>query len=103
MEGLQELRSEPVGRLRLNVPLLAARFVLPRYVAPFIEQYPGITVEVTAEERFVDIVAEGYDAGIRFEKRLEQDMVALPVGPRSMRIALGPDCRAISRAISGAR
>lgn len=66
---------------------MAVRLVLPHVVPPFVAKYPDITLDVTADERFVDIVAEGYDAGIRFEKRLEQDMVAVPIGPRRQRIA----------------
>lgn len=87
LEGISDFRDRPAGRLRLNVPILAARLVLPPLLPAFLAKYPDITVDVTAEERLVDVVAEGYDAGIRFEKRLEQDMVALPLGPRGQRFA----------------
>ncbi|MFD2138237.1 hypothetical protein ACFSLT_28750 [Novosphingobium resinovorum] len=43
-------------------------------------------MEVTVEDSFVDILASGADAGIRYEERLEQDMIAVPIGPRSQRI-----------------
>lgn len=87
LDGVNDFRDRPAGRLRLNVPIVAVRLVLPRIVPPFLAKYPDITLDVTAEERLVDVVAEGYDAGIRFEKRLEQDMVAVPIGPRTQRIA----------------
>lgn len=87
LDVVNDFRDRPAGRLRLNVPIVAARLVLPHIVPPFVAKYPDITVDVTAEERFVDIVAEGYDAGIRFEKRIERDMVAVPIGPRALRLA----------------
>lgn len=87
LDVVNDFRDRPAGRLRLNVPIMAARLVLPRIVPPFLAKYPDITVDVTAEERLVDVVAEGYDAGIRFERRLEQDMVAIPIGPRTQRVA----------------
>lgn len=87
LDVVNDFRDRPAGRLRLNVPVMAARLVLPHVVPPFVAKYPDITLDVTAEERFVDIVAEGYDAGIRFEKRLQQDMVAIPIGPRRQHIA----------------
>jgi DNA-binding transcriptional LysR family regulator len=87
LEVVNDFRDRPAGRLRLNVPIMAARLVLPHIVPPFLAKYPDITIDVTAEERLVDVVAEGYDAGIRFEKRLEQDMVAVPIGPRHQRLA----------------
>lgn len=87
LDVVNDFRDRPAGRLKLNVPIMAVRLVLPRIVPAFLAKYPEITIDVTAEERLVDVVAEGYDAGIRFEKRLEQDMVAVPIGPRMQRIA----------------
>lgn len=80
-------RDRPAGTLRLNVPLSAARLVLPRIVPPFLAAFPDIVLEVIAEESFVDMLAAGCDAGIRYEERLEQDMVAIPIGPRAQRFA----------------
>lgn len=80
-------RDRPAGTLRLNVPLSAARLVLPHIVPPFLAAYPDIVLEVIAEESFVDMLAQGCDAGIRYEERLEQDMVAIPIGPRVQRFA----------------
>lgn len=80
-------RDRPAGTLRLNVPLSAARLVLPHIVPPFLAAFPDIVLEVIAEESFVDMLAAGCDAGIRYEERLEQDMVAIPIGPRTQRFA----------------
>jgi len=87
LDVVNDLRDRPAGRLRLNVPVSAARLVLPAIVPPFLQKYPEICLEVEAEDRFVDVLAEGCDAGIRYEERLEQDMVAIPIGPRVQRFA----------------
>jgi len=80
-------RDRPAGTLRLNVPVVAARLVLPRIVPAFLAAYPDITLEVIAEDTFVDLLAAGCDAGIRYDERLEQDMIAIPIGPREQRYA----------------
>jgi DNA-binding transcriptional LysR family regulator len=80
-------RDRPAGTLRLNVPISAVRLVLPVIVPPFLAAYPEINLEVIAEDSFVDMLAAGCDAGIRYEERLEQDMVAIPIGPRQQRFA----------------
>jgi DNA-binding transcriptional LysR family regulator len=80
-------RDRPAGTLRLNVPVSAARLVLPSIVPAFLAAYPDIRLDVTTEESFVDVLAAGCDAGIRYDERLEQDMIAVPVGPRVQRFA----------------
>ncbi|EPX3037330.1 LysR family transcriptional regulator [Pseudomonas aeruginosa] len=80
-------RERPMGTLRLNVPVSAARLVLPSILPRFLIEYPDIRVEVITEESFVDVLAAGCDAGIRYEERLEQDMIAVPIGPRIQRMA----------------
>ncbi len=80
-------RDRPAGTLRLNVPVSAARLVLPAIVPPFLAAYPDIRLDVVAEDSFVDVLAAGCDAGIRYDERLEQDMVAVPIGPRTQRFA----------------
>lgn len=74
-------RDRPAGTLRLNVPVSAARLVLPRILPAFLAAYPDISLEVIAEDSFVDMLASGCDAGIRYGERLEQDMIAVPIGP----------------------
>src|SRR5580698_11237958 len=87
LDVVNRLRDRPAGTLRLNVPVSAARLVLPAIVPPFLAAYPDIRLEVIAEDSFVDVLAAGCDAGIRFDERLEQDMVAIPIGPREQRFA----------------
>ena len=76
------------GVLRLNAPTFVAEFTLPRIIAPFLKEHPGITVDILADDLFVDVLAAGFDAGIRYEERLEQDMIAIPLGPRRQRFAI---------------
>ena len=85
LEGMKATGDRPAGTLRLNVPISAARLVLPRIVPPFLAAYPDIRLEVIAEDNFVDVLATGCDAGIRYDERLEQDMIAVPIGPRVQR------------------
>jgi len=87
LDVVNGFRDRPAGTLRLNVPVSAARLVLPRIVPPFLAAYPDIRLEVIAEESFVDVLAAECDAGIRYGERLEQDMIAVPIGPRIQRFA----------------
>jgi DNA-binding transcriptional LysR family regulator len=87
LEQAHASADQAAGTLRLNVPVAASRLVLPRILPEFLAAYPRIRLEIRAEDRFVDILAEGCDAGIRYDERLEQDMVAVPIGPARQRFA----------------
>ena len=87
LDVVNGFRSRPAGTLRLNVPVSAARLVLPAIVPRFLAAYPEIRLEVLADDSFVDILAAGCDAGIRYDERLEKDMIAVPIGPRVQRFA----------------
>jgi len=87
LDVVNAFRDRPAGTLRLNVPASAARVVLPPIVTGFLKAYPDIRMEVTVEDGFVDVLAAGADAGIRYDERLEQDMIAIPIGPRVQRFA----------------
>jgi DNA-binding transcriptional LysR family regulator len=87
LDAVNAFRDRPAGTLRLNVPANIARTVLPRILVPFLKAYPDIRLEITAEDSFVDLLAAGADAGIRYDERLEQDMIAVPIGPRTQRFA----------------
>lgn len=80
--------DRPAGTLRLNVPTVAARLILPRLLPPFLAAHPDVRVDVTVDNQLVDIVAAGCDAGIRYEETLEKDMIAVPIGPREQYYAL---------------
>lgn len=89
LDVVNTFRDRPAGTLKLNVPVSAAKLVLPAIVPAFLAAYPDIHLDVTVEESFVDLLAAGCDAGIRYGERLEQDMIAVPIGPRLQRSALG--------------
>lgn len=74
-------RDRPGGRLRLNVPRLAAAVVLAPVLARFLADHPDVQLEIAVDDAAVDIVERGFDAGMRFGERLAADMVAVPVGP----------------------
>ncbi len=78
LTALTEVSARPgeaVGRLRLSVPRTAVPFVIEPVLPAFRARHPRVEVEVVVEERFVDIVAEGYDAGVRLTESIERDMV----------------------------
>jgi DNA-binding transcriptional LysR family regulator len=67
--------GEPVGRVRLSVPRAAVPYVIDPVLPKFRARHPRVEVEVVVEDRFVDVVAEGYDAGVRLSEAIERDMV----------------------------
>ncbi|OKP49949.1 LysR family transcriptional regulator [Serratia marcescens] len=84
-------RQNPSGRLRLNVTRLAALHYLAPLIAPFHRQYPDIILDLSIEERLVDIVAGGFDAGVRLHEKLAKDMVAVKLGGEvRMRVVASP-------------
>ena len=74
-------QAAPSGTLRINAPEPAIELVIAPLVADFLAAYPDMRLEVIGETAFVDIVAKGYDAGVRWSESLAQDMVAVPLGP----------------------
>jgi len=81
--ALQQVRgfgTVPSGRLRVNAPAPAVDLVLAPIVTPFLRRYPDIQFEIIAETSLIDIVADGFDAGIRYGEHLAQDMIAISLG-----------------------
>ena len=78
-ESLNDFRAKPVGTVRLTVPQPAADFVLAPVIGRFLAQYREITLELSIDRAYVDIVAERFDAGIRPGERVDHDMVAVRV------------------------
>src|ERR1700727_3316538 len=75
------LRGVPSGRLRINAPPPAIDLALAPMVVPFLAAFPKIDLEIVGDSSFVDIVAQGYDAGVRYGEHLAQDMIAVSLGP----------------------
>jgi DNA-binding transcriptional LysR family regulator len=81
LDEINSFRDSPVGTLRLNVPRAAAEYVLAPLASRFLREYPGMRLEIVSDDNLIDIVAGGFDAGVRFGERLAQDMIAVPFGP----------------------
>lgn len=80
IEDVNELRDKPAGLLRLNLSRTAADILLMPHLTAFIDAYPDITVEIHCDNALLDLVAGGFDAGIRVGENLAQDVVAIPLG-----------------------
>lgn len=91
-EDIDADAGKPAGLLRLNVLRAGYMIAIQPVLRDFLEAYPDIQVEVKMEASMNDIVAEGFDAGIRFGETVAKDMVAIPIGPPiSAHVIASPD------------
>ncbi|MGE3861186.1 MAG: LysR family transcriptional regulator [Burkholderiaceae bacterium] len=81
LDAINEFRDSPIGTLRINAPRAACEWVLAPLIVRFLAAHPGMRVELVDDDSLADIVADGFDAGVRFGESLQQDMVAVPLGP----------------------
>jgi DNA-binding transcriptional LysR family regulator len=79
LADVNQHRERPAGRLRLNVLQDGARLILAKYLPAYLKKYPDMSVEVSVEDKMVDIIAAGFDAGIRFGGTIPVDLVAVKV------------------------
>ena len=92
MEAVGELREQPSGMVRIAVSSIAERFLSGSLLAGFLAAYPDIHLDITVTDGEFDIVAEGFDAGVRLGEVIEQDMIALPVSDEQRQMVVGsPD------------
>ncbi len=77
MDRIRAIKGRPSGLLRLNVPNIAVPLAVTAVVAAMAERYPDVTVELLTDQGLVDIVGEGFDAGIRLGEMIAQDMVTV--------------------------
>jgi len=89
MDVVNEFRDKPAGTLRLNTSSVAAQMILTPIVLRFLEHYPDMQVDLVTEGRMVDIVAEGFDAGLRLAESVPQDMISVPCGPPLRHVVVG--------------
>lgn len=80
MEATESQRGQPAGRLRLNCSVGAARQILVPVVLEFQKRYPEVKVDIVTDAHLIDIVAKGFDAGIRTRDTVPADMIAVPFG-----------------------
>ncbi|MDQ0512481.1 LysR family transcriptional regulator [Ancylobacter amanitiformis] len=91
VEAIARFRDEPSGQVKINSSVAGAQRILP-LVKGFLEAHPQITLILTSEDKLVDIVASGFDAGLRLRSAVPRDMVAIPVGgSRSFALVASPD------------
>lgn len=81
LDEVNNFRLTPIGTLKINAARLAARLFLMPLLVDFTRVYPDIKVEITTDDTLVDIVQQGFDAGIRLSGIVEQDMITVPIGP----------------------
>lgn len=89
VEAVNAFRDRPAGSLRINTSEGAARQFLAPVVFGFLERYPDMRVDLVAEGRLVDIVADGFDAGVRLVEAVPKDMIAVPIGPAQRFVVVG--------------
>jgi len=89
LEDLNHFRDKPSGNLRITSGRQACELVLLPIASEFLQLYPDIRLEVVESDALLDIVANGFDAGVRFGDRLEADMVSLPIGPTMRSVVVG--------------
>lgn len=89
LSALDAMRSRPSGRLRITAGRRVAREVLLPVARRIMADHPDVNIEITVEPRFVDIVKEGYDAGIRLGEALDKDMIGVRVSPDLHMIVAG--------------
>jgi DNA-binding transcriptional LysR family regulator len=81
LEDLNAFRDTPTGTLRINAARSSTQIVLLPIVTRFLAAHPGVRIEIVVNNAMIDMVAEGYDAGVRFGAVVAQDMIAVPLGP----------------------
>jgi DNA-binding transcriptional LysR family regulator len=78
----------PAGTVRINALEAAARWLLRHVVPGFLDRYPRVSLDIVSEDRLIDIIAEGYDAGVRLRESVPQDMIAVPFGGNARFLAV---------------
>jgi DNA-binding transcriptional LysR family regulator len=92
IKAVGELRDQPSGMLRLTVSSIAEQFLSGSLLAGFLAAYPDIRLDITVTDEEFDIVAEGFDAGVRLGEVIEQDMIALAVSDEQRQMVMAsPD------------
>ncbi len=89
LEVITRLNGIPAGNIRLSAGEHAAKHILWPKLKSFLKQYPEINVELIVDNAFTDIVGGRFDAGVRLGESLQQDMIALKIGPDLRMIVVG--------------
>ena len=89
VEQASSRRLTPAGTLRINTSPGAARQVMTPLILEYLRRYPEMMVDIVTEGRLVDIVVDGFDAGIRLAESVPQDMIAVPFGLAQRLVVVG--------------
>jgi DNA-binding transcriptional LysR family regulator len=81
VDAINDLRDTPTGLLRINTSVGAARQIMQPIIFEYLRRHPQMKVDLVTEGRLIDIVLDGFDAGIRLRESVPQDMIAIPFGP----------------------
>ena len=92
LQALEESRDVPAGRLRITAPRIVVEQMLLPHLPAFSMRFPHVEVELAVQAALTDLVAEGFDAGIRLGESLADGMVAVPLGPpQRLVVVAAPD------------
>ncbi len=96
LDEMNDFRLTPTGTLKINAARVAARIFLMPLLVGFTREYPDIKVELTTDDSLVDIVQQGFDAGVRLSGIVEKDMISVAIGP-PVKLCVACSCPLISR------
>ncbi|WP_263341601.1 LysR family transcriptional regulator [Neisseria sp. Marseille-Q5346] len=92
VDALNDFLNTPSGLIRINAPAMAAEAVLYPKLKPILNQYPKIRLEIVVDDRWADIVKEGFDMDVRLGNDVVKEMVAVPISaPLKMALVASPD------------
>ncbi|RDI98208.1 LysR family transcriptional regulator [Dyella solisilvae] len=89
IEAMRQHGDRPVGTLRIAVPQMVLDLLIIPTLPDFMRAWPELKVDIHVENRLTDLIAEGFDAGIRLGERLARDVVAAPLGGRQRAVVVG--------------
>lgn len=89
LSEVEDYRAEPTGALRINTSESVVKLLLRHIVPSFLARYPAVSIDLVSEGRLVDVIAEGFDAGIRLREAVPQDMIAVPFGGEGRFVVVG--------------
>jgi DNA-binding transcriptional LysR family regulator len=89
LSEVDDFRGQPTGTLRINTSEPVARMLLGQVIPEFLALYPQMAIDLVCEGRLVDVVADGFDAGIRLREAVPQDMIAVPFGGQTRFVVIG--------------
>lgn len=99
IDATSALSPRLTGTLRINTSEAAAHQLLARYLPEYLQRHPDMQIDLVTEGRLVDIVAEGFDAGVRLAGSVPQDMVAARFGPEQGFVVVGAPAYFLGRAV----